>query len=859
MQDKLMIIDGNSLMFRAFYALPPLSNNRGEYTNAVHGFLSMFLKAYSQYKPNLISVAFDRKAPTFRHKEYSDYKAGRKVTPPELFPQFDILKDILKAMDVCILEIDGYEADDILGTLSVWANERGIDTLVVTGDKDSLQLVSETTSIMLNKKGITDTEIYTPETFREKYGIEPENFVDVKALMGDKSDNIPGIPGIGEKTALSLIQKYDTIENLYDHIDELPQRKTKMLLEENIALAVMSKRLAKIDCNVPIDYTLQELSYVPPKKEDIQDVFNRYGLKTIFSKITGEVLEKEPKKNEEKINTIEIRNLENLKIALSKINKKHVACLFEKDYISLAENKDTQYKFYIKENMLDEGIDYYELLDALKPIFEDEKIEKVLFDAKETMHMLEKEGILLKNFSFDLHVATYLLLPQTTTYTLEKISKQYLNDLTADGAAVLLKLESVLKEELDMNGMLALYEQLEHPLISVLYDMEKAGFLLDADVLRELQVIYSEKIDTLQKEIIKQAGEDFNVNSPKQLEVILFEKLKLPLPSKKTKTGYSTDVEVLEKLFDEHPIVPLILEYRKLAKLKSTYIDGLLDYAQKDDKRVHSNFHQTVTATGRLSSSDPNLQNIPVKTEDGREIRKAFVAKEGCLLIGADYSQIELRVLAHIADDKNMINAFIDGADIHASTASEVFDVPINEVTPQLRSQAKAVNFGIVYGISDFGLARNINISRKQAKQYIEKYFERYPAIKKFMDDVVQKCKQNGYVTTLMGRKRFVQEIDSQNYNIRSFGERIAMNTPIQGSAADIIKKAMIDITNEINKLNLKSKLILQIHDELIFEVPFDEEQIMLSMVEEKMENVFKLNVPLVAETKSGKSWYDTK
>lgn len=858
MQGKLMVIDGNSLMFRAFYALPPLTNSRGEHTNAVHGFLSMFIKACSEYEPQYISVAFDRKAPTFRHKEFSDYKAGRKATPPELFPQFDILKAILKAMNISVLEIDGYEADDILGTLSVWANENDLKTLVVTGDKDALQLVSDDTSVMLNKRGITETEIYTPETFRDKYGIEPKFFVDVKALMGDKSDNIPGIPGVGEKTALSLIKKFDTIENIYDNIDELPPKRTKKLLEENVTLAVMSKRLAKIDCNVPIDYTLEDLEYFPPKKEDIQEVFDYYELKSIYKKLTGESLQQKKIQNEIKIDSIEIRNVVECNKIVNSISSKKIAVLFEKDYISIASKKDTQYKFYMKENMLDEGIDYYDLLNSIKPILENDKIEKVLFDIKKTKHSLLKDGIVLKNCSFDLHLATYLLLPQTSAYTLQKISKQFLDDIPVDGAAVLLYMEDILKKELEHNGMLDLYEGLEHPLINVLYDMETIGFLLDADVLKELQDTYSEKINSLQDKIIMHAGEEFNVNSPKQLEVILFEKLQLPT-SKKTKTGYSTDVEVLEKLKDKHPIVSYILEYRKLAKLKSTYIDGLLNYAQNGDNRVHSTFHQTVTATGRLSSSDPNLQNIPIKTEDGREIRKAFIAKEGCVLIGADYSQIELRVLAHIAGDENMINAFKSGKDIHTSTASEVFDIPISQVTPALRSAAKAVNFGIVYGISDFGLARNINISRKQAKQYIEKYFERYPAIKQFMDDIVKKCKQDGYVTTLMGRKRFVPEIDSPNYNIRSFGERIAMNTPIQGTAADIIKKAMLDIKKEIKSRDLKSRLILQIHDELIFEVPDEEVELMLKMVEDKMENVFKLNVPLLAETKSGKSWYDTK
>lgn len=858
MQGKLMVIDGNSLMFRAFYALPPLTNSRGEHTNAVHGFLSMFIKACSEYEPQYISVAFDRKAPTFRHKEYSEYKAGRKATPPELFPQFDILKDILKTMNISVLEIDGYEADDILGTLSVWANENDLKTLVVTGDKDALQLVSTNTSVMLNKRGITDTEIYTPETFRDKYGIEPKYFVDVKALMGDKSDNIPGIPGVGEKTALSLIKKFDTIENIYDNIDELPPKRTKKLLEENVTLAVMSKRLAKIDCNVPIDYTLEDLAYIPPKKEDIQEVFDLYELKSIYKKLTGESLQQKKSENEIRIDSIEIRNVDECNKTISSISSGKISVLFEKDYISIALKKDTQYKFYMKENMLDEGIDYYDLLNSLKPILENEEIEKVLFDIKKTKHSLLKDGIMLKNCSFDLHLATYLLLPQTSAYTLQKISKQFLDDVPVDGAAVLLYMEDILKKELEHNGMLNLYEELEHPLINVLYEMETIGFLLDADVLKELQDTYSEKINTLQDKIIMHAGEEFNVNSPKQLEVILFEKLQLPT-SKKTKTGYSTDVEVLEKLIDKHPIVPLILEYRKLAKLKSTYIDGLLNYAQNGDNRVHSTFHQTVTATGRLSSSDPNLQNIPIKTEDGREIRKAFIAKEGCVLIGADYSQIELRVLAHIAGDENMINAFKSGKDIHTSTASEVFDIPISQVTSALRSAAKAVNFGIVYGISDFGLARNINIPRKQAKQYIEKYFERYPSIKQFMDEIVKKCKQDGYVTTLMGRKRFVPEIDSRNYNIRSFGERIAMNTPIQGSAADIIKKAMLDITKEIKFRDLKSRLILQIHDELIFEVPDLEVELMLKMVEDKMENVFKLNVPLLAETKSGKSWYDTK
>ena len=863
--EKLLILDSNSLMNRAFYALPPLTNSEGISTNAIYGFMNMLLKMKEEIKPNYIVAAFDRKAPTFRHKEYSDYKAGRKKMPAELAMQFPIIKDILKNLAIEIYEIDGFEADDIIGTVANLCEKEGIEVYVVTGDKDALQLASENINVIITKKGVTETAEYNKQAFIDEYKITPKQFIDVKGLMGDKSDNIPGVPGIGEKTAFKLIQTYGSIEEVLNNVENVNGKKLKENLEEYREQALFSKKLATIITEVPIDINLDDIkSNDNFNKEALKEQLMKLEMKKLLYKIIGEDEKKEISINKETINT-----LESLKKTLEEIKDEAFftytvldSSVFSKiriDKIFLGEENQS------KEICIDEIIkeNKEEALKIIKGFMENENIKKVIHDSKALITILSKENIELKGLEFDTAIAAYLLDSSKGKYELNSLISRYLLEDVEENNFLNLSfyikpLYLKLKELINKDNMDELYYTIELPLVYVLSAMEKEGFNIDKLMLDELQNNFTTEIDKTQKEIYNLAEEEFNISSPKQLGKILFEKLDLPV-IKKTKTGYSTNAEVLEQLKDKHPIIEKVIYYRQITKLNSTYVEGLKNVVDSDGA-IHSSFNQTVTTTGRLSSTEPNLQNIPIKYEMGREIRKVFIPKEkGDIILSCDYSQIELRVLAHMANDENMINAFKHHSDIHRKTASEVFNTPFEEVTPLMRSRAKAVNFGIIYGMSDFSLAQDLKISKKEAAEYMAIYFDRYPNIKSYLNETVEKAKEDGYVLTILNRRRFIPEIKSSNKIVKALGDRLAMNAPIQGSAADIIKIAMVKVYNRLNKEKLKSKLILQVHDELILNVKENEEEKVRALVKEEMENAVKLKVPMEVDINEGSTWYEAK
>lgn len=879
-KQKIVIIDGNSLMNRAFYALPPLTNTSGLHTNAVYGFTNMLFKIINDEKPDYIVAAFDRKAPTFRHVEYADYKAGRKKTPSELGEQFPVVKDVLKAFKIGIYEIDGYEADDIIGTVSNLCEDKGMEILIYTGDRDALQLASDNTKVAITRKGITEIDVFDRQGFVEKYEVTPLQFIDVKGLMGDQSDNIPGVPGIGEKTALKLIKEYGSIEDVIQNVDKISGKKVKELIGEYREQALFSKKLATIVTNVPIEFNIDEIKIKEPDSSRLAELFKELEFKSLINKIP-QGGSKEPSKAP----TIKSYKTAGREDILELAGRIKAAGMFSM-YISTRGSD-----FYSADiegiGISIDGDDAlymppeHELISLLKDVLEDSDIKKICHNAKDDFVSLHKHGISLNGVEFDTAIAAYLLNPSEGTYNVDELVRRFLNESIPSGKEIAESIKSngstsiwpdhlctqavytnrlydVLRNQLESNGMKELYYNVEHPLIEVLAFMEIQGFKVDEEMLSKLSVEFGSEIDRLTERIYSFSEEPFNINSPKQLGYILFDKLNLPV-IKKTKTGYSTDAEVLEKLASQHEIVQSILDYRQIMKLKSTYVDGLLNII-KEDKKIHSSFNQTVTATGRLSSTEPNLQNIPVKVEMGKKIRKAFVpSDENFLILSADYSQIELRVLGHIARDQNLISAFYNKLDIHTKTASEVFGVPVEEVTSFMRSSAKAVNFGIVYGISDFGLATNLGITRKEAKRYIDNYLAKYSGVKKYMDDIIDLAKTKGYVTTILNRKRYIPEITSSNFNLRSLGERLAMNTPIQGSAADIIKIAMVKVYDELRKRGLKSRLILQVHDELIVEVHKDEVDEVKEIVRDNMEHAVELDVPLEVDVNIGVNWFDAK
>ncbi len=863
--EKLLILDSNSLMNRAFYALPPLTNSEGISTSAIYGFMNMLLKMKEEIKPDYIVAAFDRKAPTFRHKEYSDYKAGRKKMPAELAMQFPIIKDILKNLAIEIYEIDGFEADDIIGTVANLCEKEGIEVYVVTGDKDALQLASENINVIITKKGVTETAEYNKQAFIHEYKITPKQFIDVKGLMGDKSDNIPGVPGIGEKTAFKLIQTYGSIEEVLNNVENVNGKKLKENLEEYREQALFSKKLATIITEVPIDINLDDIkSNDNFNKEALKEQLMKLEMKKLLYKIIGEDEKKEISINKETINTLEAlkKTLEEIKDEAFFTYTVLDSSIFSKiriDKIFLGEENQS------KEICIDEIIkeNKEEALKIIKSFMENENIKKVIHDSKALITILSKENIELKGLEFDTAIAAYLLDSSKGKYELNSLISRYLLEDVEENNFLNLSfyikpLYLKLKELINKDNMDELYYTIELPLVYVLSAMEKEGFNIDKLMLDELQNNFTTEIDKTQKEIYNLAEEEFNISSPKQLGKILFEKLDLPI-IKKTKTGYSTNAEVLEQLKDKHPIIEKVIYYRQITKLNSTYVEGLKNVVDSDGA-IHSSFNQTVTTTGRLSSTEPNLQNIPIKYEMGREIRKVFIPKEkGDIILSCDYSQIELRVLAHMANDENMINAFKHHSDIHRKTASEVFNTPFEEVTPLMRSRAKAVNFGIIYGMSDFSLAQDLKISKKEAAEYMAIYFDRYPNIKSYLNETVEKAKEDGYVLTILNRRRFIPEIKSSNKIVKALGDRLAMNAPIQGSAADIIKIAMVKVYNRLNKEKLKSKLILQVHDELILNVKENEEENVRALVKEEMEKAVKLKVPMEVDINEGSTWYEAK
>lgn len=882
MEKRLIIIDGNSIINRAFYALPDMSNSEGLKTNAIFGFVRMMFKIIEDYQPTHMSVAFDKKAPTFRHKQYADYKAGRKKMPDELAQQLQPLKDLLDKFNINRLELEGYEADDLIGTVARLGEENDFKVYIVTGDKDAIQLASHKTTTLITKKGVGEVEEYDYDSVLERYEMTPTQFIDLKGLMGDKSDNIPGVPGVGEKTGIKLLKQYSTIENLIEHTDEL-KGSIKKKIEENKDLALMSKELATIITNVPIEVKLEDLEYGDYNKDDVVEKFKEFGFASLITKLLD--IEGGETTIKEEID-LKIEHLDNVEDFIKKAeeNKKVIIDVIGKEGNIL--DKRVLYVFL----SLDGNEIYYvneDELPQIKTLLSNPEIKKHGYDLKEDYILLKPYEIELNSMDFDITIAEYLIdSKSSTSYECSAIAMKYLTrkikskeDLLGKGAkakkfdeiefdelsayigdilntvnGVYPKMEEKLKET-EMDG---LFYHVEMPLVEVLGSMEYIGMKVDKDQLNELKEKFTTIINELENEIFELAGEPFNINSPKQLGVVLFEKLGLPV-IKKTKTGYSTNAEVLEKLRDKHEIIDKITEYRQIVKLNSTYVEGLLKIINPKTGRIHSSFNQTITTTGRISSTEPNMQNIPVKTEMGRDIRKVFVADDNCKLVDADYSQVELRVLAHMSGDENMIDAFKHGEDIHSKTASQIFDVDIKDVTSKQRIEAKAINFGIIYGKTDFGLSQDLNIPVTTAKAYIDSYFNKYPKIKEFMDEAVESATETGYATTILNRRRYIPEIKASNFIVRNQGKRFAMNAPIQGSAADIIKVAMVNVYNKLKENNMKSKLILQVHDELIVEAVDEELEMAEKIVREEMENAQSMDVKLDVDLNTGDSWYETK
>lgn len=875
MKKKIVLIDGNSIAYRAFFALPLLNNNKGVHTNAVYGFAMMLLKVMEEEKPTHLLVAFDAGKTTFRHETYSEYKGGRQKTPPELSEQFPYIRELLKAYSIAQYELENYEADDIIGTLSLQAESDGFEVKIYSGDKDLTQLASDQTTVCITKKGITDIEEYTPAHIQEKYGLTPQQIIDMKGLMGDSSDNIPGIPGVGEKTAIKLLKQFETVEKLLGSIDEVSGKKLKEKLEEHQELAVMSKELATISREVPLDFSISSLEYREPDEQKVYELFKDLGFNSLLDKLNP------PAESTEEREQVEYKVVKELDEDLFSSSSSFYVEIITENYhqadiagLGISGEKGT---FFLPlETALQS--------DVFKAWAADDSKKKAVYDAKRTIIGLRRRGVELKGIDFDVWLASYLLNPsespedfaavarlhgltsvQTDEAVYGKGAKRKLPDEEvytehiASKAAVIEELKEVCLKELEQNEQIELFYELELPLALILADMETEGVQVDIGRLKEMGEDLKNKLTDIEQTIYRIAGTEFNINSPKQLGSVLFEKLGLP-PIKKTKTGYSTSADVLEKLAPSHEIVEHILHYRQLGKLQSTYIEGLLKVVDKDTHKIHTRFNQALTQTGRLSSTEPNLQNIPIRLEEGRKIRQAFVPSDPeAVIFAADYSQIELRVLAHIADDERLIDAFKHGLDIHTATAAQVFHVSQDEVDSNMRRQAKAVNFGIVYGISDYGLSQSLGITRKEAGLFIERYLNSYPGVKEYMEDIVRQAKERGYVTTLLHRRRYIPEITSRNFNVRGFGERTAMNTPIQGSAADIIKKAMIDVAERVKEEGLASKLLLQVHDELIFEVPKEELDVMKKLVPEVMEQAVELNVPLKVDYSYGSTWYDAK
>ena len=922
---RLLVVDGNSIMNRAFYGImgsKMLMTKDGTYTNAVYGFLSIIFKVIDDLKPEYMAVAFDLKAPTARHKMYEGYKANRHGMPDELAAQMPIIKDVLRAMNITIIEKEGYEADDVLGTLAKAGEASGVDVTILSGDRDTFQLATDKVTIRIprTKAGKTEEDDFDRAKVLETYGVEPKQLIEVKGLMGDTSDNIPGVPGVGEKTALNLIKEYQTIDNLYKSIEAGTATSVKGKMKEKITsnkeLAELSRFLGTINVEVPIEESIDDLKIKDWNKEDVLCIFKELNFNRFIDRFSLNDFQ-EKKENEVLFNIVEIDIDDNTKKTNSDEGEKNIS-----DVISIVKSQgkliyyfgkvvDKQSKNIIKKQIKSINVfnketsevyyirikDIDRFLAVFKQILEDEKIEKIGFSMNEDYVFLKEHNVTLSNIVFDSEIAGYVLNPTVKT-TMQNLAMEYLSvdidefianndnnkennsgneqmnlfdtistpaeDIDGDKfknaifAYCIGKLQEPIIKKLEEINSLDLFNNIEMPLVEVLAQMQVNGMYVDKEELIEIGNDLKKNLEILTNEIHDMAGENFNINSTQQLGKILFEKLNLPV-IKKTKTGYSTDVDILEKLKKHHPIIEKILEYRSLTKLNSTYVEGLLPYVSEKDNRIHSFFHQTITATGRISSTEPNLQNIPTRIELGKTLRKVFKPKQGYIYIDADYSQVELRVLAHISEDENMLHAFLNDEDVHKQAASKVLGIPIDEVTKEQRSSAKAVNFGIVYGISDFGLSEQLGISRKEAKNYIEQYLEKYSGIKKFMDEIVEEAKEKGYVETLFHRRRYIPELSSNNYMVRQFGSRAAMNTPIQGTAADIMKIAMINVFKELKSQKLDAELVLQVHDELIIECKIEQKDVVAKLLKENMENAISMLIPLKVETSEAYNWYDAK
>lgn len=870
MKEKFVVIDGSSLLYRAFYALPLLTTADGQYTNAIYGFANMLVKLIDDLRPDTIAVAFDKGKKTFRNDLFSDYKGTRKPTPAELSSQIPLIHELVDAFGIQLVEQDGYEADDIIGTLAAKAAKSGADVTVVTGDRDALQLIEENVKVMLTKKGISEMQLFDEAAFKEKYGLMPKGLIDLKGLMGDSSDNIPGVPGVGEKTALKLLLAYGTLENVLAHISEVAGKKLKERLSAHKESAILSKKLATIICDMDIDYNANVYG-VFPDVQKLKDFCKRYEFKSVLAKVDvlfpqddglgfGSIIEN---------SAPEYRGLTDLtqagEMADEILREKRIFFmpLLSGDVpavslrgMMIARKGDV---YYVDETSL--------AWERFLAILADEAVLKASYGVKPLYHA----GVSLKGKVFDTMLAAYLLEPAANAYEMKDLMELYMRAYHEPGgfdsplskaawsSFCIEQLYPKMREKLAESDLERLYETIEFPVVEVLAAMETAGVKVDATGVEKMSQEIAVRVETLLANIYDMAGREFNVNSTKQLGEILFEQFKLPA-IKKTKRGYSTDAEVLDTLLPEHPIIAEILEYRMLTKLKSTYLDGLVPLIHGDTGRVYTSFNQMVTATGRLSSSEPNLQNIPVRTALGKKIRELFVPGEGYeWLLSADYSQIELRVLAHMSNDRNFVEAFLHDQDIHTRTAAEVFGVPMRDVTPEMRSRAKAVNFGIVYGISDYGLSRDLKIPRKEAGEYIQNYFAKCAGVKSFIDALLEQAHKDGFVTTLFGRRRYLPELGSSNYNQRSFAERMAMNTPIQGTAADIIKKAMIEVYARLQERGLRSRILLQVHDELVLEVAGEELEEVSKILRESMPGAAKLRVPLTVELNAGKNWAEAK
>lgn len=850
--NKLVLIDGNSLINRAFYATPPLSAKDGTPTNAVYAFVNMLVRIIGDIKPRYMLVAFDRKEPTFRHEMYADYKGTRKPMPEDLRPQIDLMKKVLDTMGISRYEQAGIEADDIIGSM---AKRYKGDTIIITGDKDSFQLVDETTSVYFTRRGITETEIYSNENFKEKTGIEPIQIIDLKSMMGDSSDNIPGIAGVGEKTALSLVEKYGSLENLYSHIDEL-SGKLKEKVENSKDIAYLSKTLATINVKLDIPVKDEDMGYSFPFGAATKKLFIDLDFKNVLRReelfLADDEISVSVKKNKELPEIIEVNDV----VSLPKFDEDKLLAVNLGDNLNVYDG-EKEYKINVTDNFFDKGIMYGEAVGYISKLVGNDKRKLVVYAKKDLRTELNKFKVAFNAFAYDVAIEKYLADFSGKDEKLSEVIAAY--DLDKDRIGWSLnEIHDRLFEKLKTENMLDLYEKVELPLSDVLFSMERSGFKVDVATLNEMANEYDKRIAVIAEKIDEYAGEKVNPNSPKQLGKILYDKL--GLISGKKKGNPSTSADVLEKIADKHPIVPLILKYRQLQKLNSTYIKGFRPLIDEDTGLIHTCFNQTLTTTGRLSSKEPNLQNIPVREQEGKEIRKLFVSSfENGKIVGADYSQIELRLLAHFSKCQPLIDAFLRGKDIHRITASQVFGVGEDQVTPEMRRSAKAVNFGIIYGISDYGLSEQLKISPKKAGEYIAKYFDAYPHVKEYMNSNVEFARKNGYVSTLLGRKRYIPEINSSNFNLRSFGERAAMNMPLQGTAADVIKIAMIKVANRIKKEGLRSRLILQVHDELIVDTAEDEVEEVKNILVEEMQSAVTLSVPLTVETECGTRWFDAK